>query len=326
MTWSRLPKSALLHTAGGINSVLRHTVRIEVNRAPGHRSWRIPPPRQGRLLVAPVFILSAARSGSTLLRAILGSHSQLYGPPELPLKHLSVRADSKWIQASLEALRLTKEDLDMMLWDHVLADVLSRSGKSTIVAKTPSNVLAWPEIAKCWPDARFIFLLRHPGAAVASLRASWDPEWHHRNESGTLEEAVRKALRYMTKVDEARRALPGLTVHYEKLTADPGLEVRRICHFLGVPFEEGMLDYGRFPHGRFAPGLGDASLKIRSGRIQAATLPPGETPAAFRDICAAWGYQETWSEPGQKPGLGQGMVTLRAAGEADSLAGDAPGS
>ena len=258
----------------------------------GHRTWRIPPPRQGRLLVEPIFILSPARSGSTLLRSILDSHSELYGPPELPLKHLGARAESKWIQASMEELRLTQDDLDKMLWDHVLADVLARSGKPTIVVKTPANVLAWKEIANCWPDARFIFLIRHPGAAVASLNKGWNPEWHQQRGFGTLDEAVRKALRYMNKVEEARQALTGLTVRYEDLTASPEAEVPRICEFLGVPFEPAMLDYGKFPHGRFAAGLGDASVKIRSGRIQPGTPPPSpaETPAAFKDICAAWGY------------------------------------
>lgn len=349
MTWRRAPKAALRHTtgglrhtAGGLNSALRHTVGLQVTRAPGHRSWRIPPPRQGRLLVEPVFILSAARSGSTLLRAILGSHSQLYGPPELPLKHLGVRAESKWIQASMEALRLTQEDLDKMLWDHVLADVLARSGKPRIVVKTPANVLAWKEIANCWPEARYIFLLRHPGAAVASLRNSWNPDWHHQRESGTLDEAIRKALRYMNKVEEARQALNGLTVHYEELTGSPEAEVRRICDFLGLPFEPTMLDYGKFPHGRFAPGLGDASHKIRSGRIQPGTPPPSaaETPAAFRDICVAWGYPEPESERASSPeptpasgpeperaqvqglDLGQSVVKPRPAADAASPLAD----
>jgi len=286
MPWKRL-----------VNSALRRTVGYELSHPPGHPSWRISAPRGGRLLVAPVFILSAARSGSTLARAILDSHSRLYAPPELPLKHLGVRADTRWIQASMDALRLTEEDLNRMLWDHVLADLLARTGKPTIVVKTPSNVLIWEDIASCWPDARFIFLLRHPGAAVASLRASFDPQWH-RGESGTLEEAVAKALRYMTKVEEARRALPGLTVHYEKLTSDPGAEVRRMCSFLGLPFEAAMLDYGRFAHGPFVPGLGDASDKIRSGRIQPTPSPaPGEAPPAFRDICLAWGYPVPGAEP-----------------------------
>ena len=275
-----------------VNGALRRTVGYELRRPPGHPSWRrLMPPQGGRLLVAPVFIFSAARSGSTLLRSILGSHSRLYAPPEVPLDHLRVRAETRWIQTSMGALKLATEDLDHMLWDHVLADALTRSGKPTIVAKTPSNVLIWRRIAKCWPDARFIFLLRHPVAAVTSLHASWDPAWFP-GESGSLAEAISKGLRYMTTVDEARRELPGATVRYEDLTADPEGETRRLCDFLGVPFEPAMLNYGQFAHHTFAPGLGDASGKIRSGSVQPSVPAPRPAgiPAALTDICASWGY------------------------------------
>jgi hypothetical protein len=243
------------------------------------------------MLAAPVFILSAARSGSTLLRVILGSHSQLYAPPELPLKHLEVRAETQWIQTSMRALRLTKEELDHMLWDRVLADALVRSGKPVVVVKTPSNVLLWRQIADCWPDARFIFLLRHPAAMVASLHASWDPAWHPSG-SGRLDEAVGNALRYMTKVEEARRALPGHTVRYEDLTADPETVVGGLCSFLGVEFEPAMLNYGEFAQAQFAVGLGDCSDNIRSGRIQPAAPPPrtSEISPALAEMCETWGY------------------------------------
>ena len=177
--------------------------------------------------------------GSTLLRAILGSHSELYAPPELPLRHLGVRAETKWIRASLEGLELTTEDVEHMLWDRVLAEALRRSGKPTIVVKTPANVLSWERIAACWPDARFIFLLRHPAAAVASLQSSFDPAWQSSTEAGSLEESVAKGLRYMTALDQAREALPGFTVRYEDLTAEPERVVRELCEFLGVPFRAG---------------------------------------------------------------------------------------
>src|SRR5262249_25648968 len=147
-------------------------------------------------------------------------HSQLYAPPELPLMHLGVRAETQWIQTSLQELKLTTEDLDYLLWDRVLADALERSGKPTIVVKTPSNVLIWPRIAACWPDSRFISLLRPPAASVASLHSGWNPAWHT-GESGSLDEAAGKGLRYMSKLEEARNALPGLTVRYEDLTANP---------------------------------------------------------------------------------------------------------
>ena len=243
-----------------------------------------------------MFIFSSPRSGSTLLRVVLGSHSELYAPPELPLKHLGVRADTEWIKASLDGLGLTTEDLEHMLWDRVLAEALRRSGKPTLVVKTPSNVLVWERIAAAWPDAKFVFLLRHPAAAVASLHSSFDPAWRP-EEAGSMEESVARGLRYMNVVEEARSALPGLTVRYEDLTASPEPVVRELCEFLGVPFEPGMLEYGRFGHAGFTPGLGDSSLNIRSGRIQPPAPLPEEIPSGLAEICAAWGYPHPDNEP-----------------------------
>jgi hypothetical protein len=271
--------------------LLARTIGYHLARPPGHRSWLLPVPSGTRMLTAPVFILSGARSGSTLLRVILGSHSRLYAPPELPLMHLEARAETRWIQASMRALYLTKEELDHMLWDRVLADALARSRKPGIVVKTPSNVLLWERIAGCWPDARFIFLLRHPAAAVASLRASWAPGWHP-GRPDSPDEVTSYALRYMTKVEEARHALPGYTVRYEELTADPEKAVSGLCSFLDLDFEPAMLDYGQFAHAPFAFGLGDNSGNIRSGRIQAAAPPPAgiEISPELAKMCATWDY------------------------------------
>jgi Sulfotransferase family len=274
-----------------VNALLSSTIGYQITRPPGHREWRMPS-ASGRLLKAPVFVLSAPRSGSTLLRVVLGSHSRLFAPPELPLMHLSVRAETKWIKTSIKALQLTQEELDYMLWDRVLGDPLMRSAKPTLVAKTPSNVLLWPRLAECWPDARFIFLLRHPASVVASLHSSWDPQWHPGDE-GTLDETVGKVVRYVTKVEEARQALPGHTVRYEELTAEPEKVIRGVCDFLGEEYEPSMLDYGKFPHARFGVGLGDASTNIRSGRIQPGKTPPDlDIPPELAEICTIWGYSQ----------------------------------
>jgi len=322
-----------------VNVLLARTTGYHLSRPPADRDWRYPSPERlnrlltrltgyqlsrpritrvrhvrpapgGRLLEAPVFILSAARSGSTLTRMILGSHSRLYAPPELPLKQLGVRAETSWIRASIEAFGLSAEELDFLLWDRILAESLERSGKLTIVVKTPSNVLIWEQIAACWPDARFIVLLRHPAAAVASLQASWDPAWHP-DGSGTLDESVGKALRYMIKVEEARRTLPALTVRYEDLTADPETQTRRMCDFLGVPYEPAMLDYGKFDHTDLVAGLGDSSENIRSGRIQAAAPLPADIPAELTEMCLTWGYLEP------EMASGQGSTHQTGAGNQD---------
>ena len=278
-----------------VNAALRRA-GYQITRPPGHPARKMAPPEGSRLLSAPVIVLSPARSGSTLLRMILGSHSALYAPPELPLAQLVTRAETPWIRASLKELQLTAQEVNYLLWDRVLSDALSRSDKPTVVVKTPSNVLIWRDIAACWPDARFIFLLRHPFSAVASLNASFDKAWHP-GESGSLAEAATKALRYMTSLEEARRELPGYTIRYEDLTAQPAVKTRELCEFLGVPFEPGMLEYGQFGHGRIAAGLGDASEKLKSGRIQTATLPqlgiaPGGEgfPDELVRMCETWGY------------------------------------
>ena len=299
----RLVNRARQHARRLVNGVLGHTVGFELRRPPGHHKWRMPPARRERMLVAPVFIFCSARSGSTLLRVILGSHSQLYAPPELPLTHLGVRAETRWIQASLEALGLTTDDVENMLWDRLLADALARSGKPTVVVKTPANVLIWRRIADIWPDARFIFLVRHPAAVVASLCKSWNPDWHN-GQAATSDRVIKYSLRRMGQVEEARGALPGLTVRYEELTANPAEVSRRICEFLGVPFEPRMLEYGKFDN-HFARGLGDTSANIRSGRVQAAAPAPqaGEVPEALIEMCTAWGYLDPAPGTGQRDRL-----------------------
>jgi hypothetical protein len=157
----------------------------------------------------------------------------------------------------------------------------------------------WRRIADIWPDARFIFLLRHPAAMVASLCKSWNPDWHN-GQDATPDRVIKYSLRRMGQVEEARGALPGLTVRYEELTANPAEVSRRICEFLGVPFEPRMLEYGKFDN-HFARGLGDTSANIRSGRVQAAAPAPqaSDVPEALKEMCTAWGYLDP------APGMGQ---------------------
>jgi hypothetical protein len=226
-----------------------------------------------------VFILSAVRSGSTLLRVVLGEHSELYAPHELHLKDIRVRLAGSFAPRSMARFGVDARDLEYILWDRLMHGLLLRSGKTVFVNKTPTDVFIWERIAECWPDARYIFLLRHPAAIAAS--------WHQAQVHWTFDQAVDDMLRYVTALERARRTLPGLTVRYEELTARPVAVVRGICRFLGVAWEPGMLRY----HDReFTPGMGDWSPKIHSGRPLRSPAPPDEVTPRLRDICRTWGY------------------------------------
>ena len=290
-----------------LNTTLRKCTGFELRRA-GTRPATPPAPQQAqplkkaprpkpvefratqdpeldRLLRQPVFVMSPVRSGSTLLRVLLDGHSGLLAPHELHIRRLTVGHSTKLAVKSMEVLDLDTADLEHLLWDRVMHRELVKSGKDFIVDKTPSNAFAWKRIAACWPDARYLFLLRHP----ESIARSWyeaDPD------KRTREEAAADALRYMKATERARTGLSGHTVRYEDLTADPKGTLQGICSFLGLDFEQGMLDYGPRGDGDLTKGLGDWREKIRSGSVQPGRELPAEqdVPQVLRPMCEAWGY------------------------------------
>ncbi|MDQ1694881.1 MAG: hypothetical protein QOJ03_234 [Frankiaceae bacterium] len=224
------------------------------------------------------------RSGSTLLRVILDTHSQICAPHELHLRVLRVSIAQDFGEVSMKHLGLDERKLEHLLWDRLLHRELTASGKPLIVDKTPNNLYMWERLPKAWPDAKFLFLFRHPASIADSLL---------RIEKNKDPDAVyAKVNQYVKMQAAARAALPGLSVRYEDLVADPERVTTEICEFLGVPWEKSMLDYGSVSHGPYRPRLGDWSPKIRSGQIDADIEVPSddEIPAELRDACRAWGY------------------------------------
>lgn len=242
-------------------------------------------PDTDRLLRAPVFVLSAPRSGSTLLRVLLNSHSQLHSPHETHFRRITVRFTTEPANQAMEAAGHNLADVEHILWDRLLHRELALSGKEFLVEKTPSNVFVWNRLATCWPDARFVFLIRHPYSIARS--------WHEGSpEKRPMEEAVRHTREYMRTLEQARQHLSGHTLRYEDLTADPESSTRALCERLGLPWEPTMTEYGRHDHGDFTKGIGDWTDKIKSGSVQPGRpLPdPGEIPEGLRPMARAWGY------------------------------------
>jgi hypothetical protein len=264
-----------------LNRALVRTTGYQLQRPTAKR--RAKP--KDRLVAQPTFILSSVRSGSTLLRVILDSHSQIYSPHEIHLREMKVRVREGYPRRSLREMGLDPDGLRYLMWDRVLHRELSRSGKRVIVNKTPNDVFIVDKLKAAWPDARFIFLLRHP-AAIAASRA------RARGDKDTPEQNAKRVKRYCDAVERARQSYPGLTVRYEDLTADPTRVTQEICAFLEVPWEQSMLDYGQYQHGNYKPGLGDWTENIRTGRVQPPKPLPtrDEIPEQLVELSKAWGY------------------------------------
>jgi poly(ribitol-phosphate) beta-N-acetylglucosaminyltransferase len=248
------------------------------------RSRRGTPQPGDRLVESPVFVMCSVRSGSTLLRVLLGSHSQICAPPELHLRHVGATVKRGYPQQSLREIGLGPRRLTYLLWDRILHRELQRSGKSILINKTPNDAFIADRILECWPNARLIFLLRHPAAIARSRQSVRTQDSEERN--------LEMVLRYCEAVERARRSYPGLTVRYEDMARDPEAVTRSICEWLGVEWEPEMMNYREHDHGRFRPGLGDWGGNIKSGEIQPPSPPPSpeEIPEALRPLCEAWGY------------------------------------
>lgn len=262
------------------------------------------------LIRSPVFLMSLPRSGSTLLRCILDSHPLVHAPDELHLTYLEVKMTTPFAELTMKRMGLESRELEHMLWDRILHRELVRSGKQIIVEKDPRDLLQWERFRDAWPEARFIFLIRHPGALYAAIE---DARLRARNRAAKLREtpatgehsdlytaSVNLAannptptldvmLSRMKRFEEARRDLTGHTVRYEDLVDDPEDTTRRICDFLDIPWDARMLDYGTFDHDWSWGEYGD---KIRAGRITAPRVIPApeDTPEPLISACRGWGY------------------------------------
>jgi hypothetical protein len=281
-----------------LNTALSRTIGYELRRTDARRRRRRKPNSENvfeRLVERPTFVLCNLRSGSTLLRVLLDSHSQLHSPSEFHFRYVAVKLTKKWGRKAMHELGLDERQLEYLLWDRILDRELAMSRKEHIVCKTPNDVFIVDRLVECWPDARFIFLLRHPAASMLSREA-----FGERVDPARNLELIRS---YCEALERARQTYPGYEIRYEDLTADPEGVLKGVCKYLGVRWEPVMLDYGRFHHGRYRSGVGDFKEKIRTGRVQpAAPLPgPEDVPEELREFAIAWGYLQPEGAHGDVP-------------------------
>lgn len=208
-----------------------------------------------------VLVISPPRSGSTMLMRMLSGHPLIYSRPEPhlfgPLAHLGYfetveKAPYDQFQAA-EAMRGLVADLPRGEEDYLdacraYADTLytrvltaKGRGKPLFVDKTPANALVLPFLTKLYPKARYLVLTRHPAAVWSSYANSFfDGDY----------EAARRFNPILSRYVPAIAALirsnsvPVLTLRYEEVVQRPSEEMARVCGFLGIEFDERMVNYG----------------------------------------------------------------------------------
>jgi hypothetical protein len=212
---------------------------------------------------SPVFVVGMNGSGTTMLADSLGHHPELYMFPleskVLPyyLMHQNRYGDLNTLDARRQlaaALGKTKayvqvnKETRVELPDEQLmrpgfegvVDALYRyfaakQEKTRWGDKSPINTQHVAALAAAFPSAQFVHIIRDGRDAAQSFHRRWgyDPlhtitRWKRDVAAGRDQGRVLGDGRY-------------IEVRYEVLTSDPNHEMQRICAFLGLQFDESVL-------------------------------------------------------------------------------------
>jgi hypothetical protein len=201
-----------------------------------------------------IFLVSQPRAGSTLLQRILGRHREIHTiaepwlmlPPLYAMKPDGYQAEFDWSlawRANQDLINaLPKGDRDYLeglrrMYSFLYGRLLNESGKRLFLDKTPRYHLILPELHQLFPRARFIILIRNPLAVLCSLINTWSifMLYQYKNDllkaPGLLIEGIQVI---------GKRAF---LVNYETFLSNPGEESKRICDWLEIEYNTGMLDY-----------------------------------------------------------------------------------
>lgn len=194
----------------------------------------------------PVFIVGMPRSGTTLTEQILASHPQATGVGELILLNQMantlgdiLKTEEKY-PACISHLNC---DIANQLAKAYLNELRRRAGKDAvrISDKMPGNFVHLGLIALLLPNAKIIHCQRNPlDTCVSCFTANFTgflPYAYNLTHLGHYYRCYQDLMAYWASV----MPVPFHTMEYERLIADPEVEIRRLIDYLDLPWSDDCL-------------------------------------------------------------------------------------
>jgi tetratricopeptide (TPR) repeat protein len=189
----------------------------------------------------PIFLVGFPRSGTTLLDTMLMGLDELSVLEERPMIARLVKLTEQDDIARYDAARIGE------LRDAYFATALEEGWDSSrwLVDKHPLNMQRVPLIKRLFPQARLILAERHPYDVVLScFMANFTLNFAMRSFTG-LEEAARTYDAVWRAWHRAIELFPvdWRAVRYERLVVDPRTELEPIVSWLGLQWNDRLLDH-----------------------------------------------------------------------------------
>jgi tetratricopeptide (TPR) repeat protein len=215
------------------------------------RHWR----RDGNSLTPQrriAFLTGFPRSGTTLLEQIIATNADTVCTDESGIIPHHFVSPLVWQAAdSIDAiLEIRSFDSDQLMAGREKFCQMTESyldqpiGERLLVEKTPLQTADMPLSLRMFPEARWLIALRDPRDVVLSYLFTLIPlNWTSAAAADVVEacrfyaDTMRHWLWWRSRLDR-----PTYETAYERLIADPPAESRRVAEFLGLAWDQSMLD------------------------------------------------------------------------------------
>jgi hypothetical protein len=198
----------------------------------------------------PIFIVGLPRAGSTLIEQILASHSRIEGTMELPnILALAHKIDGRRrigdeARYPANLPEMSNDELTGFGDAYVRDTMIHRKeGTPFFIDKMPNNFRHIGLIHMILPNAKIIDARR---GAMSCCFSGFKQLFAEGQEfTYGLEEVGHYYRDYVRLMDHWDAVLPGkvLRVDYQDVVTDLEAQVRRLLDFIGVPFEQGCIDF-----------------------------------------------------------------------------------
>jgi protein-tyrosine sulfotransferase len=219
----------------------------------------------------PIFIVGVPRSGTTLLRVLLDSHSKIACGPESPWlarAPLSIKNLYTFMSADkfgyVRNYGISKNDFKQQvaeLINNLFMKYASIHGKTRWAEKTPDHSLEIPFLSDLFPEANFIHIIRDGRDVACSTSILSDEriaisKWHSENilldedkvVANTIQNAALRWKIWTEKIDQSLKHLRYINIKYENLISSPDQELQKVLNFIGENYEPAMLNFKKLHH------------------------------------------------------------------------------